>query len=546
MNARAGEKALTREALGETLEDRFELGPQVSTAGATEIVAAKDRHLGRGVAVKRPTPEATEPDIKRVMIEAQIAAQLEHAHVVPLYSMEIGHDGQPAFTMKRVRGETLSQYIDRCVEAGDPREGPYSLRRRVEHFLDVCEAVSFAHERGVYHRNLSLDTVTIDAFGEVYVTDWGSARRGDAALAGAELLISPPPLSEPPVSFDVREKTRDEAAEGKDRHALALLLSELVSLAPRAPADPASAPVPRSRRRVPPALAAILRAALVDGHYSTVRALADDLHKLTRGEAPSVREDPWTTRLGKRIARRPVPYLTAVLAATLAIGSGAIAGRLRTLRTEAAEATRSRQLSQLTATLSDRADLLDGLLHDAAGELTGVRAMLEASPPAAGNAQIDGLLAGLARRTNALRAYATIDGVVHAIGPAVPDLGRRAPGPLWGQPLRRGPQEPWIVPLTLALRPPLSGNIGLDVPLALLTNAVSGHESARARGIRIVDHQGRSLDAQGPMPGAIDPELMAHIDRGAESDVIMRADRAIALARIHSLGWYVVGEKEIP
>jgi len=550
------ENSEPKPTIGDSLEDRFELGPTETVTGASEVIAARDRQLGRGVAVKRATLEASEPDLRRILVEAQIAAQLEHAHVVPLYSMETSRDGQPAFTMKRVRGETLARYVDRCIEAGDPREGPYSLTRRLEHFLDACDAVAHAHARSVYHRNLALETISLGGFGEVYVTDWGYARRGD----GGPIELTVSPVSVPgslspvitPVSDDMREKARDEAAESKDRHALAMVLSELISLSPRRPADPAARPtLRRKHRRVPAPLAAILRGAVVEERYPDVRALADDVRRHLRGEAPSVRPDPPSVRFQKRIARRPAPYLLGLLGVVVAIGGGTIAGRIRSLEAEAQEAQRSQQLTELTSTLSDRADHLDGLLDETASELVGLRATLEALPPAAFDAQADGHLAALARRTNALRAYAIRDGVVHAVGPAAIDLARRAPGVglTWGDPLRRGAQEPWVLPLSLSLRAPngsVEGLVGLDMPLALLTHTTHLRDSPRAHAIRLVDHQGRRLDAQGPMPGAIDPELIAHIDAAVETEVMMNGPLALALARVHALGWYVIGERDVP
>ena len=136
-----------------------------------EVVAARDLHLGREIAVKRLlAPEPSERAIYRFLREARIQARLDHPAIVPVY--DVGHDGQgrPYFTMKKVNGTTLAELLRRPGAAAAAR--PRLLRA----FVDVCLAIELAHTRGVVHRDLKPENLVLGDFGEVYVLDWGLAR----------------------------------------------------------------------------------------------------------------------------------------------------------------------------------------------------------------------------------------------------------------------------------------------------------------------------------------------------------------------------------
>jgi serine/threonine-protein kinase len=137
--------------------------------------------------------------MRRFILEAQIGAQLEHPNIVPLYSYEHSESGAPAITMQLLEGMTMAAYIHTAAEA--PKEarsmkGEYSLKERLGRLLGVCEAIHFAHERGVVHRDLKPDNVMLGRYREVYVMDWGLARviGSPIDMARERTHAVPPPL----------------------------------------------------------------------------------------------------------------------------------------------------------------------------------------------------------------------------------------------------------------------------------------------------------------------------------------------------------------
>jgi serine/threonine protein kinase len=118
--------------------------------------------------------------IARFLQEARITGQLEHPSIVPVY--ELGHrkDGALYYTMKLVRGKSLSKAIR---EAGSLRERLMLL----PHFIDLCNAIAYAHSRHVVHRDIKPANVMVGEFGETVVLDWGlaKARRGSRRARGA-------------------------------------------------------------------------------------------------------------------------------------------------------------------------------------------------------------------------------------------------------------------------------------------------------------------------------------------------------------------------
>src|SRR4051812_11119528 len=141
------------------IASRFEVKSLLGEGGMGSVFVAHDRGLGRIVALKRLRDgfEKDQGALRRFMLEAQIGAQLEHPNIVPLYSFEQSEGGAPAITMQLLEGTTMADYIQRAADA--PKEarsmrGEFSLKERVGTLLGVCEAIHFAHERGVVHRDL--------------------------------------------------------------------------------------------------------------------------------------------------------------------------------------------------------------------------------------------------------------------------------------------------------------------------------------------------------------------------------------------------------
>jgi eukaryotic-like serine/threonine-protein kinase len=155
--------------------DRGVLG----VGGMGEVRLCQDLMIGRDVALKRSRLSVTDGPTGRFLREARIQGQLEHPAIVPVYDLGLDQTGAPYFTMKRVRGQTLSAVIKRLA-ADDPDFAQrYSRRRLLSAFSTLCLALDFAHQRGALHRDLKPANVMLGEFGEVHVLDWGIARLMD-------------------------------------------------------------------------------------------------------------------------------------------------------------------------------------------------------------------------------------------------------------------------------------------------------------------------------------------------------------------------------
>ncbi len=151
---------------------RLQLFGEIARGGMGAVLKGRDPDLGRDLAVKvlleahRDNPEL----VLRFVEEAQIAGQLQHPGVVPVYELGQFADARPYFSMKLVRGRTLAEVLR---ERPDPS---HELSTQVATWLQICQTMAYAHARGVIHRDLKPSNVMLGNFGEVQVMDWGLAK----------------------------------------------------------------------------------------------------------------------------------------------------------------------------------------------------------------------------------------------------------------------------------------------------------------------------------------------------------------------------------
>jgi tetratricopeptide (TPR) repeat protein len=148
---------------------RYELLGELGRGGMGVVMKAWDPDLGREVAVKVLGAElaADRENAQRFVEEAQVAGQLQHPGVVPVYDIGWLADGRPFFAMKLIEGRTLAELL---VSHPDPTSDRGTF---LQIFLKVCQAVAYAHSRGVIHRDLKPSNIMVGSFGEVQVMDWG-------------------------------------------------------------------------------------------------------------------------------------------------------------------------------------------------------------------------------------------------------------------------------------------------------------------------------------------------------------------------------------
>lgn len=165
-------------------EGRYETIREFAKGGMGQITLVHDTHLGRDIALKqllqrnilpetRPgaptTAILTIPIIARFLQEARITGQLEHPSIIPVYELGYRNDGSLYYTMKLIRGQSMHEFLKDCKDIRD-------RLKLLPHFLDLCHALSYAHSRGVIHRDLKPMNIMIGEFGETVLIDWGIAK----------------------------------------------------------------------------------------------------------------------------------------------------------------------------------------------------------------------------------------------------------------------------------------------------------------------------------------------------------------------------------
>ncbi len=155
--------------------DRYMEQGRIARGGMATVVRVRDRSLLRETALKRLDPELAvrSEHVQRFLLEAQVTGQLDHPNIVPIHELGRDEDGSIYFIMKMVEGRTLAELIE---EYGERRLEPDRLAELLKVLIKVCEALSFAHSRGVIHRDVKPSNIMVGHFGQVYIMDWGIAR----------------------------------------------------------------------------------------------------------------------------------------------------------------------------------------------------------------------------------------------------------------------------------------------------------------------------------------------------------------------------------
>jgi serine/threonine protein kinase/formylglycine-generating enzyme required for sulfatase activity len=213
---------------------------EIGSGGMGEVRRVQDLLLGRIVARKVLRTGRVDGDaLARFRREAELTAQLQHPGIVPVYDVGLLADGRPFYTMREVAGRTLADAIASVEPGGVPRA-------LVDVFARICDAVGYAHARGVVHGDLKPANVLLGDFGEVLVVDWGLSALVDAdggAVAGTPAYLSP-------------ERARGErvASPAADVWALGAVLYEILSGRPAYLGATASEVLDRVAAGPPPAL----------------------------------------------------------------------------------------------------------------------------------------------------------------------------------------------------------------------------------------------------------------------------------------------------
>jgi eukaryotic-like serine/threonine-protein kinase len=166
----------------EQVNDRFRIIRRHARGGLGEVFVAVDPELDRQVALKELRAYHAHDPLSqaRFLLEARLTGRLEHPGIVPVYGLGRYPDGRPYYAMRFIEGETLGRAIERFHGEKDTSREParreIAFRRLLRSLIDACNAVAYAHSRGVVHRDLKPDNIMLGRFGETLVVDWGLAK----------------------------------------------------------------------------------------------------------------------------------------------------------------------------------------------------------------------------------------------------------------------------------------------------------------------------------------------------------------------------------
>ncbi|ACY18520.1 bifunctional serine/threonine-protein kinase/formylglycine-generating enzyme family protein [Haliangium ochraceum] len=212
--------------------DRYRVQRVLGEGGMSRVYLALDRDLRREVALK--VLRVHGPEMReRFLEEAQVVAQLEHPNIVPLY--DIGHVGTNRMfcSMRYVRGQTLRMVLGNLRDGSPEAMRTYSLTRLMQIFLQVAQAVGYAHAKGVVHRDIKPANVMLGEHGEVQVLDWGLAKVLDPQVvetSGAIHLTHAGQIMGTPAYMAPEQVDGSDVDQRADVYALGVILYELLTL----------------------------------------------------------------------------------------------------------------------------------------------------------------------------------------------------------------------------------------------------------------------------------------------------------------------------
>ncbi|MFG0255624.1 MAG: serine/threonine protein kinase, partial [Rhodopirellula sp. JB053] len=369
---------------------RYQVVGELGRGGWGVVQSAIDGHLQRPVAIKRISGPISPSDgvRDRFLHEAIVTSQLQHPGIVPVHELSEDEYGNAYYVMKLLDGKPF-HYLIRQVHESQKRhpatpgdaEFDHSLAARgdyghqqlseailplLERFIDICNAVAYAHNRGVLHRDLKPANVMVGAFGETIIVDWGlakrfrdephvrdettieceldrAARRADDAFddsqsdhTSAGSIIGTPAYMSPEQALG----NIDSLTQTSDVYSLGVMLYEiLVGRHPFKGLDVDTVlkrvrtgewlPAKQVRRDVPRALSAICEKAMAlspSDRYETAEMLAEDVHRYLAGDAVHADHENWLDRASRWCRRHRTIALCVAVTTLLLLVAASIFG----------------------------------------------------------------------------------------------------------------------------------------------------------------------------------------------------------------------------
>jgi WD40 repeat protein len=331
--------------------DNYALGPEIGRGGMGRVLSARDRRIGRTVAVKEIL--ASDPVARaRFEREARITARLQHPGIVSIYEVGRWPDGRPFFAMPILPGRTLGE----AIAATSARAARLTL---VPAVIAAGDAVAYAHSRGIIHRDLTPSNILLGSFGETIVIDWGVAKDLNEESApepppggpAVPTLTNPGTVIGTPAYIPPEQADGDQVDERADVYALGAILYHLLSgqhpyqgqgsatvIAELRARRPPPLPLPG-----PPDLVSIVERAMApdpDRRYPAASDLVDELRRWQAGERVVAHRYSGRERAARWLSRR-LALLAVGSAMAVLVAISAVVGGLRVIaeRNRAEEAT---------------------------------------------------------------------------------------------------------------------------------------------------------------------------------------------------------------
>ena len=357
-----------------SLEERYGQAELIAVGGMKRIFKVLDRHGNRHVAIARLHEDASELLFDPFIREARLTALLEHPNIISVHDVGIDKEGKPYFTMDLKVGDGLDVVLRKALANGGG-----ALSDRLNVFLKVCDAITYAHSRDVIHLDLKPANIQVGHYGEVLVCDWGLAKLiGGTDEIDDEILLNPDLLNGMTLYGQVkgtpgymapeqiRGGTRDKRT---DIYALGALLYAVLTCRPPLAGDTdtmlqaavSGDIVPPTKRGsgVPEALSAVVMKAMAlkpADRYASVSDLITDVRAFLDGVSPVAHKSGLSTQLLLFYRRNRVSCnLVAAFGAIVVVVTSLFVDRLSVKREQAeALAARLRVEKQETETLAAR------------------------------------------------------------------------------------------------------------------------------------------------------------------------------------------------
>ncbi len=309
--------------------------------------------LHREVALKQILEKHADDPVsrQRFVLEAEVTGGLEHPGIVPVYGLGTYGSGRPYYAMRFIKGDSLKEAIEQFHAdislKNDPGRRSFELRKLLRRFLDVCNAIDYAHSRGVIHRDIKPANIILGKHGETLVVDWGLAKavgRADPSVGEQTIAPSSSGSSEtmPGSALGTPAYMSPEQACGdldrlgprSDVYSLGATLYCLLTGKPPFEGEDVGEILRKVQRgdfvpprQLEPSLDAALEAVCLKAmanqpgdRYPSCRALADDVERWMADEPVSAWAEPWTRKLLRWLTR----HRTGVTGAAAAVLAGVV------------------------------------------------------------------------------------------------------------------------------------------------------------------------------------------------------------------------------